>query len=1498
MDGLEASHSGGLRDHEVPWGRPRTLGKRRAKGFLAKTLSRLKIRSRVEYCPDVAWPDSRPDAEVPAIACVISTRNRRAVLAETLCALEKAGYPRLEVVVVDNGSTDGTLELLRESFPWVRQITQRENCPLRGYNLGVARASSPYVFLMDDDAAPRPGVLEDMVRILEAHPGLAVAAANVVSPDGESEWGPEGNTERTDRWWNLIGCGFLIRREVWEEIGGYEESFRLYYNDLDLALAILASGRRLVYDPQWLVVHRRAAGTCSPFVKHQMMLRNFPRICRRYLPRGLAFRCALGHGLIVLRRTPLRERGRATISFLRGLLGSWPRRLRRLPVWVEEEWRRRFAVPDCLFPWRGSRSSFSGLDSVLSYIRCVSESAWKPGEVEIRVRKGLPPLRVPRVAAAIVTHNKQAAVLRLLERLRDEGVPAFVLANDCTDGTVEAVQARHPEVSLLTSAHNLGGTGGFNAALLAALSSGAPYVVLIDDDAWPEEGCLSRLADFLDAHPECPFAAPAIYLADHPDVLQETGGRVDFRSRQPVEALHRFMTRPPTERPFAVDYASACLLMVRASVILQTGGMDWDWFLFFDDVDWCLKLSQATGGRGACVPSARAFHEFPWAKAFTPQRLYYLTRNTLRLLARWGPPGLAPRALRTALQRAWRSRLVAWAAGDWEIGASLRKALDDARSGRGGPWQRPSPFPMGRRRLADECLPQAGIRRVLLDFRIEEGVGEAGRRLRTRLPHASLDALAEPSRAEFLQRFGWFRHVHERERRAFGRLRQFLALRGEGYDLVVSDACFDPRGPLAMTGRRAAFYHQGELWEADCRPWKTLAVAALSPVLARAAALFSAWAYQRRPTEGRPPPEAESVLKVIGVDPSLGGPRERHWTVPFHRGAVGLPSSRQSRGAQKSNGGLRRRAVAGVAKHLPFPWSGQADPGGYEQWWRSRTVAAMKGEYLGPVPRKGSPLFSVVMPVCDPPLPWLRAAIRSVRRQTFPDWELVVVDDASRQFVVRAWLRLQRLLDSRLRLRCCRTRGGISGATNEAAAQARAPYLVFLDHDDLLDPLALDAFAAALAKMEADGRGDRDVVLYADEDRFDETGTLFYPGFKPAFSPERLLATNYIHHPVVISRRLFEQLGGCRSEYDGSQDHDLLLRAAEAGAQFLHVPDVLYHMRYHAGSLVARPEAKPQAHQRDLALIEAAFRRWGIDVSVVPLPGRPGLHRVERRLRVFPKVTVLWIRDPSGAEPQVWKGAGWEHLSGHPTMTPAAQINALARAADGELLLVMEAGLRVDPEAVRNGLVPQGVRPEIGLVSGQITHSDETVCTCGLVLGVAGATGRWHHGCPSDGPSYAGWLEIAHEVSAVPWLFLLVRRSLFEEIGGLDEGFFQQGFDVDLALRLSHQKSVRHLVVPWVRARRPFRCPAGHLELWPEEDVVRLWLKWGHVLRRDDPYFNPHFSRLGEGVHFVDRTEADLRARGVFMAYDRPTALALVRRFGRQLTLRRAEAPRPQDRIG
>ncbi len=234
------------------------------------------------------------------------------------------------------------------------------------------------------------------------------------------------------------------------------------------------------------------------------------------------------------------------------------------------------------------------------------------------------------------------------------------------------------------------------------------------------------------------------------------------------------------------------------------------------------------------------------------------------------------------------------------------------------------------------------------------------------------------------------------------------------------------------------------------------------------------------------------------------------------------------------------------------------------------------------------PRFSIVVPVYNPPTGVLRAMIQGVVDQMVGDWELILVDDASPDQRVRDGLRECSARDARIRLIERRENGNISVATNEAAAAARGDFLVLLDHDDLLAP---DALAHLSLYLDAHPEAD---LVYSDEDKIDAGGRRHSPQFKPDWSPELLLGFCYTAHLTAIRRTLYQQVGGMRAGFEGSQDHDFWLRASERARKIGHVPQVLYHWRILPGSTALSGHCKPASFEAGRRAVEDAFRRRGV----------------------------------------------------------------------------------------------------------------------------------------------------------------------------------------------------------------------------------------------------------------------------------------------------------------
>lgn len=462
------------------------------------------------------------------------------------------------------------------------------------------------------------------------------------------------------------------------------------------------------------------------------------------------------------------------------------------------------------------------------------------------------------------------------------------------------------------------------------------------------------------------------------------------------------------------------------------------------------------------------------------------------------------------------------------------------------------------------------------------------------------------------------------------------------------------------------------------------------------------------------------------------------------------------------------------------------------------------------------PALSIVMPVYNPPLPFLRQAIDSVLAQIYPNWELCIADDASTVGGVREYLREVAAAEPRVRLSLRNANGNISLATNSAAELAHGEFLVFLDQDDLLTPDALAEIAlAACAQPDAD-------VLYSDDDKIDVDGHRFAPQFKPDWSPELLLGYMYFSHVFAVRRALYENLGGMRAGFEGSQDYDLALRASERARAIAHIPQVLYHWRVLPGSTAASGAAKPQSFEAGRRAVAQALQRHGIraeafqpewaaraqcgifdlrfpddgpKVSIV-IPTRNGLDVLRRCVDSLRKTTYrnyeVLIIDNASDDP-----ATLAYLDSLPHRVeripnPAGRFNyayinnRAAEMADGELLLFLNNDTEVVEPRWLSQMVGHAQFAGVGAVGARLLYPDKRIQHAGIVHGYyGGLAGPAFKLLPAWDNGYLSYARVARNFSAVTAACLLTPRKIFLDLGGFDEINFEVAYnDVDYCYRL------------------------------------------------------------------------------------------------------------------
>jgi O-antigen biosynthesis protein len=529
------------------------------------------------------------------------------------------------------------------------------------------------------------------------------------------------------------------------------------------------------------------------------------------------------------------------------------------------------------------------------------------------------------------------------------------------------------------------------------------------------------------------------------------------------------------------------------------------------------------------------------------------------------------------------------------------------------------------------------------------------------------------------------------------------------------------------------------------------------------------------------------------------------------------------------------------------------------------------------------PLISIVLPVYNPEPAHLRAAIESVRSQLYQNWELCIADDASTDSRVASLLRETAANDSRCKVILRKKNGHIAACSNSALTLATGEWVALLDQDDLLAEHAL-AFAAATILRHPDAG-----LIYSDEDKIDDTGARSEPYFKSDWNPALFVVQNFVSHLGVYRRELLEKIGGFREGFDGSQDYDLALRASEhlRVDQIVHIPRVLYHWRKIAGSLAATSEAKNYAHDSARRAIREHLRRCKIKAEVVPSPENSAAHRIIYELPA--NVPLVSIVIPTRDHPELLRQCveGIRSRTKYPrfrfvivdndsqlTKTKALLgelrkagdvtvveeksafnfsrlINFGAAAAEGEVLALLNDDVIPENAEWLSEMVSQLLQPGVGAVGARLWYPDRRLQHGGVILGLGGVAGHAHYRWPRDHPGYFNRATLQQDLSAVTAACMLVRKSVFEELGGFDERDLGVSFnDIDFCLRMAQ----RGLRIVWT----PQACLVHHesasrgREFNEEQKWVfrreAVWMqeKWAKKLARD-PYYNPNLSLDEEG---------------------------------------------------
>ena len=563
-----------------------------------------------------------------------------------------------------------------------------------------------------------------------------------------------------------------------------------------------------------------------------------------------------------------------------------------------------------------------------------------------------------------------------------------------------------------------------------------------------------------------------------------------------------------------------------------------------------------------------------------------------------------------------------------------------------------------------------------------------------------------------------------------------------------------------------------------------------------------------------------------------------------------------------------------IRRTLQYQGLGSVD---YNRWFlRNRIteeeIRIQKNHHFAKEPK-----ISLIVPTYNTKERFFREMADSVIAQTYPNWELCIADGSDADNPCRNLILEYAKKDSRIKYVFLDQNYGISGNTNKALELVSGEYTALYDHDDFLEPDALFEIVKALQDKDWD-------VIYTDEDKFNDRKQVFDdPNLKSDWNPDLFTSHNYITHLFAAKTGLLKEVGGFRSEFDGSQDYDLMFRCIEKANGVVHIPKILYHWRMHVSSTAGNPESKMYCYIAGQKAIQEHFDRMGIEAkvemapkpyygcykTVYATPGNPLVSVIIPNYEnknvletcvnsllnknTYQNIEIIIVENNSSSKEifdyyrqlqedhtniQVvtWDGQGFNY---------SAINNFGAQYAHGEYLLLLNNDTEViAPDAVSR-MLGICMREDVGIVGAKLLYADRTVQHAGVVIGFEGYAGHVFNGTDVDTSGFMMRAQLNCDYSAVTAACLMTKKNLFLEAGGLDESFRVAANDVDYCLRI---RETGKLVVYCADAlfyhyeskTRGYENTFEKRKRFDDE-VRRFQQRWKDYLINGDPYYNRYF---------------------------------------------------------
>lgn len=542
------------------------------------------------------------------------------------------------------------------------------------------------------------------------------------------------------------------------------------------------------------------------------------------------------------------------------------------------------------------------------------------------------------------------------------------------------------------------------------------------------------------------------------------------------------------------------------------------------------------------------------------------------------------------------------------------------------------------------------------------------------------------------------------------------------------------------------------------------------------------------------------------------------------------------------------------------------------------------------------PVISIIMPVYNTQVRWLKSAVESVQAQLYTNWELCIADDKSTSTDTLNYLQSIEN-DTRCKVVYRKENGHISAASNSALQMASGDFVCFLDHDDELAPQALFRIVQAI------NDNPNALFLYSDEDKIDEKGRRSEPHFKSSWNLELLRSYNYINHLAVYRHEQLSALGGLREGYEGAQDYDLILRYTDSIREdrIVHIPEILYHWRKISTSTAFEKAVKPYVGEAGKRALTDHLSRSGTAAKIhavsaltntfhlcyeltqqptvsIIIPTRNHgelLHRCISSIQAktnYPNYEIVVVDNRSSEQQtlsylsEMAEVEDFRVLPYDKEFNFSALNNYAVTEAAGEIVCLLNNDTEIISDCWLETMLAHLEQPLVGAVGAQLLYPDNTLQHAGVILGIGGGAGHSHKYKDADKWGYMARANVTQNLSAVTGACLMVKKSDYLDVGGLDEKNFSIAFnDVDFCLKL-RECGLKIVYTPQVKLYH-FESKSRGLDTASdkvdrfEREKANLIAKWGCLLKRD-PYYNPNLSMTREDFSLSDNPRSYVNPDG------------------------------------